>query len=107
MTTNNLITFAEALWQSGIVPALLIFLFGLLIAHFDGNKDITTLLSIAERAVEWAQQEFDGGETQKAHAISMVSKELLKLDKAHLFTSKQIDEAIEWAVLQMKGRQNE
>lgn len=100
---NNLIYFCEALWQSGIVPALLILLLGLLIAIFKGNKDVSVLLVIAKKAVEWAEQEFDGGETQKAHAISMVSKELLKLDKAHLFTAKQIDEAIEWAVSQMKG----
>lgn len=102
---NNLIIVLEALWQSGIAPALLILLLGLLIARFENNKDITVLLSVAKRAVEWAEQEFDGGAEKKAHAINMISKELIKLDKAHVFTAKQIDEAIEWAVLQMKGRQ--
>ncbi|MFP7449313.1 phage holin, LLH family [Weissella cibaria] len=103
MTTNNLITFAEALWQSGIAPALLILSIGWLSARFDRNKRLTNLLGIAEGAVKWAEATFDGGQTQKAQAIKWITDHLMKADKAHLFTAKQIDEAIEWAVEKMKG----
>ena len=102
MTTNNLITFAEALWQSGIAPALLILAIGWASARFARNKRLSALLGIAERAVKWAEVTFDGGQTQKAQAIKMISDYLMKADKAHLFTAKQIDEAIEWAVKKMK-----
>ena len=102
MTTNNLITFAEALWQSGIAPALLILSIGWLSARFDRNKRLTNLFGIAEHAVNWAEVTFDGGQTQKAQAIKSITDYLIKADKAHLFTAKQIDEAIEWAVEKMK-----
>ncbi|MBJ7654843.1 phage holin, LLH family [Weissella confusa] len=103
MTTNNLITFAEALWQSGIVPALLILAIGWLSTRFARNKRLTALLGIAENAVNWAKATFDGGQTQKAQAIKMITDYLMKADKAHLFTAKDIDEAIELAVKLMKG----
>lgn len=103
MTMNNLITLAEALWQSGIAPALLILAIGWLSARFARNKRITALLGIAERAVKWAEVTFDGGQTQKAQAIKMITDYLMKADKAHLFTAKDIDEAIELAVKLMKG----
>ena len=32
----------------------------------------------------------------------MITDYLMKADKAHLFTAKQIDDAIEWAVKEMK-----
>ena len=102
MTMNNLITIAEALWQSGIAPALLILLIGWASARFARNKRLTALLSLAERAVKWAEVTFDGGQTQKAQAIKMITDYLMKADKAHLFTAKEIDEAIEWAVQEMK-----
>lgn len=102
MTMNNLITLAEALWQSGIAPALLILGIGWLSARFARNKRLTALLGIAERAVKWAEVNFDGGQTQKAQAVKMISDYLIKADKAHLFTAKQIDDAIEWAVQEMK-----
>ena len=102
MTMNNLITLAEALWQSGIAPALLILAIGWLSARFARNKRLTAFLSLAERAVKWAEVTFEGGQTQKAQAIKMISDYLMKADKAHLFTAKQIDEAIEWAVKEMK-----
>ncbi|WP_270766198.1 phage holin, LLH family [Weissella confusa] len=102
MTMNNLITLVAALWQSGIAPALLILIIGWLSARFARNKRLTALLGIAENAVNWAEVAFDGGAKQKAEALKFVSDELLKLDKAHLFTAKQIDEAIEWAVQEMK-----
>ena len=104
MTMNNLITLAEALWQSGIAPALLILLIGWASARFARDKRITALLGIAEHAVNWAQVTFDGGQMQKAQAIKMISDYLMKTDKAHLFTAKQIDEAIETAVKDMKGQ---
>lgn len=100
--TNNLIILIEALWQSGIAPALLILDIGWLSARFARNKRLTALLGIAERAVKWAEVTFDGGQTQKAQAIKMISDYLIKADKGHLFTAKQIDEAIEWAVQEMK-----
>ena len=102
MTMNNLITLAEALWQSGIAPALLILAIGWLSARFASNKRLTALLGIAEAAVNWAEVTFDGGQTQKAQAIKIITDYLMKADKAHLFTAKQIDEAIEWAVKEMK-----
>lgn len=102
MTMNNLITLVEALWDSGILPALLILAIGWLSARFARNKRLTALLGIAERAVKWAEVNFDGGQTQKTQAIKMISDYLMKADKAHLFTAKQIDEAIEWAVQEMK-----
>ena len=102
MTTNNLITFAEALWQSGIAPTLLILLIGWASERFTRNKRLTNLLGIAEGAVKWAEATFDGGQTQKAQAVKMITDYLMKADKAHLFTAKQIDEAIEWAVEKMK-----
>ena len=102
MTTNNLITFAEALWQSGIVPALLILAIGWVSERFTRNKRLTNLLGIAEAVVKWAEVTFDGGQTQKAQAIKMIFDYLMKADKAHLFTAKQIDEVIEWAVAKMK-----
>ena len=102
MTMNNLITLVEALWQSGISPALLILLIGWASARFARNKRLTALLGIAEEVVKWAEVNFDGGQTQKAQAIKMISDYLMKADKAHLFTAKQIDEAIEWAVQEMK-----
>ncbi len=102
MTMNNLITIAAALWQSGIAPALLILAIGWLSARFARNKRLTALLGIAERAVKWAEVTFDGGQTQKAQAIKMITDYLMKADKAHLFTAKEIDEAIEWAVKEMK-----
>lgn len=101
--TNNLITLVEALWQSGIAPALLILSIGWLSARFARNKRLSALLSLAERAVKWAEVTFDGSQTQKAQAIKMISDYLMKADKAHLFTAKQIDEAIEQAVKLMKG----
>ena len=60
------------------------------------------MLGIAEGAVKWAEATFDGGQTQKAQAIKRITDHLMKADKAHLFTAKQIDEAIEWAVKKMK-----
>ncbi|MBJ7619270.1 phage holin [Weissella confusa] len=102
MTMNNLITLVEALWQSGIAPALLILLIGWLSARFARNKRLTALLGIAENAVNWAEVTFDGGQTQKAQAIKIITDYLMKADKAHLFTAKQIDEAIEWTVKEMK-----
>ncbi|MEQ4551060.1 phage holin, LLH family [Weissella sp. GP1] len=100
---NNLIELLKALWEIGILPALLILAMGWLSARFARNKRITALLSIAERAVKWAEVTFDDGRTQKAQAIKMITDYLMKADKAHLFTAKQIDEAIEWAVKKMKG----
>ena len=102
MTMNNLITLVEALWQSGIAPALLILGIGWLSARFARNKSLTALLGIAERAVKWAEMTFDGGQTQKAQAIKMISDYLMKADKAHLFTASEVDTAIEWAVGKMK-----
>ena len=102
MTMNNLIILAEELWQSGIAPALLILGIGWLSARFARNKRLTALLILAARAVKWAEVNFDGGQTQKAQSIKMISDYLMKADKAHLFTAKQIDEAIEWAVKGMK-----
>ena len=102
MTMNNLITLAEALWQSGIAPALLILAIGWLSARFARNKRLTALLGIAENAVNWAEVTFDGCQTQKAQAIKMITDYLMKADKAHLFTAKEIDDAIEWAVKEMK-----
>ena len=102
MTTNNLITLVEALWQSGIAPALLILLIGWLSSRFARNKRITALLGIAEEVVKWSEVTFDGGQTQKAQAIKMIFDYLMKADKAHLFTAKQIDEVIEWAVAKIK-----
>ncbi|TGE64046.1 hypothetical protein C6P12_08235 [Weissella confusa] len=98
---NNLITFVEALWGSGILPALLILAIGWLSARFARNKRLTLLLGIAESAVNWAQVTFDGGQLQKAQAIKSITDYLMKADKAHLLTAKQIDEAIEWAVKKM------
>ena len=102
MTMNNLITLVEALWQSGIAPALLILLIGWSSARFASNKRLTALLGIAEEVVEWAEVTFDGGQLQKAQAIKSITDYLMKADKAHLFTAKQIDDAIEWAVKEMK-----
>ena len=99
---NNLITFVEALWQSGIAPALLILVIGWLSARFARNKRLTALLGIAEEVVKWAEVAFDGGQLQKAQAIKSITDYLMKADKAHLFTAKQIDEAIEQAVKLMK-----
>ena len=99
---NNLIELLKALWEVGILPALLILAIGRLSARFDRNKRLTALLGIAERAVKWAEMTFNGGQTQKAQAIKMISDYLMKANKAHLFTAKQIDEAIEWAVENMK-----
>ncbi len=98
---NNLITFVEALWGSGIFPALLILAIGWLSARFARNKRLTALLNIAEEVVKWAEVAFDGGQLQKAQAIKSITDYLMKADKAHLFTAKQIDEAIEWAVKKM------
>ena len=102
--TNNLITLVEALWQSGIAPAFLILLIGWLSARFARNKRLIALLGIAENAVNWAEVTFDGGQLQKAQAIKSITDYLMKADKAHLFTAKEIDEAIEWAVKEMKGQ---
>ena len=102
MTTNNLITFAEALWQSGIAPALLILAISWASERFTRNKTLTNLLGMAEAVVKWAEVTFDGGQLQKAQAIKSMTDYLIKADKAHLFTAKQIDEAIEWAVEKMK-----
>ena len=104
MTMNNLITLVEALWDSGILPALLILDIGWLSARFARNKRLTALLGIAENAVNWAEVAFDGGQTQKAQAIKMITDYLMKADRGHLFTAKQIDEAIETAVKDMKGQ---
>lgn len=103
MTMNNLITLVEALWESGILPAFLILGSGWLSARFARNKRLSALLSLAERAVQYAEVTFDGSQTKKAQAIKMISDYLMKADKAHLFTAKQIDEAIEQAVKLMKG----
>ncbi|MEY4664267.1 phage holin [Weissella cibaria] len=99
---NNLIELLKALWEIGILPALLILAMDWASERFTRNKNITALLDIAEHAVNWAEVTFDGGQTQKAQAIKMISDYLMKADKAHLFTAKQIDEAIEWAVENMK-----
>ncbi len=99
---NNLIELLKALWEIGILPALLILAMGWASERFTRNKNITALLDIAEHAVNWAEVTFDGGQTQKAQAIKMISDYLMKADKAHLFTANQIDEVIEWAVAKMK-----
>ena len=102
MTMNNLITLLEALWDSGILPTLLILLIGWLSARFARNKRLTALLGIAEEVVKWAEVTFDGGQLQKAQAIKSITDYLMKADKAHLFTAKQIDDAIELSVKEMK-----
>ena len=107
MTMNNLITIAEALWESGILPALLILDIGWLSARFARNKRLTALLDIAERAVKWAEMTFDGGQVQKAQAIKQINDALLRQGIGQLFTAKQIDDAIETAVKNMKGEVNE
>lgn len=99
---NNLIELLKALWEVGILPALLILTIGWASARFSRNKRLTALLGIAENAVNWAEVNFDGGQTQKAQAVKMITDYLMKADKAHLFTAKQIDDAIEWAVKEMK-----
>ena len=63
------------------------------------------MLGMAEAVVKWAEVTFDGGQLQKAQAIKSMTDYLIKADKAHLFTAKQIDEAIEWAVEKMKEAQ--
>ena len=60
------------------------------------------MLGMAEAVVKWAEVTFDGGQLKKAQAIKSITDYLIKADKAHLFTAKQIDEAIEWAVEKMK-----
>ena len=100
---NNLIELLKALWEIGILPALLILLIVHLRTVVDGNAKMQTVLDIAEKAVSWAEDNFDGGAKQKAEALKFVSDELLKLDKAHLFTASEVDTAIEWAVGKMKG----
>ena len=60
------------------------------------------MLGIAEAVVKWAEVTFDGGRTRKAQANKSITDYMVKADKAHLFTAKQIDEAIEWAVEKMK-----
>ncbi|WP_195226538.1 phage holin, LLH family [Weissella confusa] len=107
MTMNNLITFAEALWQSGIAPALLILGIGWVSKRFANNKRLTKLLGIAEGVVRWAEVTFDGGQTQKAQAIKQLNDVLFKQRIGQLFTPKQIDDAIETAVKNMKGEVNE
>ncbi len=104
---NNLITYAEALWQSGIAPALLILLIGYLSKHFANNKRLTNLLKIAGRAVQYAEVTFDGGQTQKAQALRQLNDALLKHGMGKWFTAKQIDDAIETAVKMMKETINE
>nr|WP_242458759.1 phage holin [Weissella confusa] len=99
---NNLIELLKALWEVRILPALLILAIGWASARFSRNKRLTALLGIAENAVNWAEVNFDGGQTQKAQAVKMITDYLMKADKAHLFTAKQIDDAIEWAVKEMK-----
>lgn len=100
---NNLIEWLKALWEVGILPALLIWAFFHLRTVFKDNANLKTVLDIAEKAVSWAEDNFDGGAKQKAEALKFVSDELLKLDKAHLFTASEVDTAIEWAVRKMKG----
>ena len=100
---NNLIELLKALWEIGILPALLILLIVHLRTVVDGDAKMQTVLDIAEKAVSWAEDNFDGGSKQKAEALKFVSDELLKLDKAHLFTAREVDTAIEWAVRKMKG----
>ena len=104
MTMNNLITFAEALWQSGIAPAILILAIGWISKRFANNKRLTKLLGIAEGVVRWAEVTFDGGQTQKAQAIKQLNDALLRQGIGQLFTAKQIDDAIEQAVQDMKGQ---
>ena len=104
---DNFISVLQVLWQSGIAPALLIMLIGLLTAHFKGNQQASDLLQIAYKAVTWADTEFDGGVEQKSQAINKVAQDVEKLDKAHVFTVKQIDDAIEWAVKRMKAQSHE
>ncbi|MDK9677249.1 phage holin, LLH family [Weissella cibaria] len=100
---DKLIELLKALWEVGILPALLILAIVHLRTVVDGNAKMTTVLDIAEKAVEWAEDNFDGGAKQKAEALKYVSDKLLKLDKAHLFTASEINTAIEWAVLKMEG----
>lgn len=100
---NNLIELLKALWVIGILPALLILAIVHLQTVVDGNAKMQIVLDIAEKAVSWAEDNFDGGAKQKAEALKFVSDELLKLDKAHLFTAREVDTAIEWAVGKMKG----
>ncbi|WP_195517836.1 phage holin, LLH family [Weissella cibaria] len=102
MTTNNLITLVEALWESGILPALLILAIGWASARFARNRRLVELLKIASRAVQYAEVTFDGGQTQKAQAIKQLNDTLLRQGIGHWFTAKQIDDAIETAVKTMK-----
>lgn len=100
---NSLIEWLKALWEVGILPALLILAIVQLRTVFKDKANLQTVLDIAEKAVNWAEDNFDGGTKQKAEALKFVSDELLKLDKAHLFTASEVDTAIEWAVGKMKG----
>ena len=102
MTTNNLITLVEALWESGILPALLILAIGWASARFARNRRLVELLKISSRAVQYAEVTFDGGQTQKAQAIKQLNDTLLRQGIGHWFTAKQIDDAIETAVKTMK-----
>ncbi|MBJ7653356.1 hypothetical protein C6P27_02655 [Weissella confusa] len=107
MTMNNLITYTDALWQSGIAPALLILAIGYLSKRFANNRRLVELLKIAEGVVRWAEVNFDGGQTQKAQAIKQLNDALLRQGIGHWFTAKQIDDAIETAVKNMKGNHDE
>lgn len=104
---NNLIEWLKALWEVGILPALLILAIEYLSKSFANNKRLTKLLGIAEGVVRWAEVTFDGGQTQKAQAIKQINDALLRQGIGQLFTAKQIDDAIETAVKNMKGEVNE
>lgn len=104
---NEFTHLALALWQSGIAPVLLIWLIFILKRRFTGNKKVSDLLALAESAVHWAEQSSTVGAEKKANALKYIVDYLVTLDKAHLFTSEELNDAIETAVTKMKGMTNE
>lgn len=104
---SELTHLALALWQSGIAPVLLIWLIFILKRKFTGNQKANTLLDLAESAVKCAEQNFTTGTEKKANALKYITDSLLMLDKAHLFTSDEINRAIELAVAKLKGMTDE
>lgn len=104
---NEFTHLALALWQSGIAPVLLIWLIFILKRRFTDNKKVSDLLVLAESAVHWAEQSSTVGAEKKANALKYIVDYLLMLDKAHLFTSDELNDAIETAVAKMKGMTHE
>lgn len=94
------------LWCVGLIPCLLSLLLVYLykLAKTNNNDDLAKLATIAKSAVKWAEEHFATGEMKKAQALNRINKAIENSPLADVVTSKEVNQAIEDAVKELRQR---